>query len=335
MQYPPGRQPEKIKEIEFLKKILQFFEKNVLWVILIGAAIITVCVIIITSIHIRIRRVETFLRLLDKDELTLDELKKIKIDYSDLKEFKDYYDVYLYRLACEYYKQDEFELAREKFEEFRKLYPNHHLIFDVEQALINLQQEIKWKDSEGIIDKIYELMFTSSPVNHEKMAEDDPRGTIIPYFKQTEIEMRTSKGSVVFELMDDEAPVAVANLIELIENGDLEKFDAQFKMRGRKVERIIIRCKADLKNKPLPKEDTPLKPAQQGVLLCAFDDKLKGINDLKFHILLLGCPKLQGKSTVFGKVTSDTRQTLLDLKKDDSILGFTVLKKRHTSYKYR
>jgi cyclophilin family peptidyl-prolyl cis-trans isomerase len=336
MQYPPAREPERIKELEFLKKILQFFEKNVIWVILIGAAIITVCVIIITSIHIRIKRVQTFISLIEgKDKLTVEELKKIKIDYSDLKEFKDYYDMYLYKLACGYRREGEFNLAKEKFEEFRKLYPTHHLIFDVEQALINLQEDIKWKEDEGVIDKVYELMFISSPANHEKLAEDDPRGSIIPYFRHTQVEIQTSKGNIVFDLMDDEAPVAVANFVELIEKGYLEKFDTHFKMRGNKVERITIKCETDVKNKPLPREDTPLKPTQQGVILFAYDEKLKGINDFEFHILLLGCPKLSGKSTVFGKVTSDTRKTLLDLKKDDPILGFTITKKRHTSYKYR
>lgn len=165
----------------------------------------------------------------------------------------------------------------------------------------------------------------------ESSADDLPRAAV-----------RTSKGTVVFELFENEAPNTVANFISLAESGfyvdtTFHRFLPNFMIQG-----------GDANSKPgatgLAGTGNPgyLIPDEHGD---AFPNGRRHFNDSvamantglpdsggsQFYFNHKPTPWLDGKHTVFGRVI-EGREVARSLRADDSILEVTILRKRERDY---
>ena len=174
------------------------------------------------------------------------------------------------------------------------------------------------------------LVATSAP---QLLAADKDEKKKLP-----QIELKTSKGTVVIELYEDEAPNTVANFVSLVEakfydgltfHRVIDRFMAQGgcpEGTGRGGPGYKIACECYRKDH---------RKHERGVISMAHAGRDTGGS--QFFIHLVKTPHLDGKHTVFGRVIKgmdaiDKLNRPGGGVKPDKILKATVLRKRDHKY---
>ncbi len=143
--------------------------------------------------------------------------------------------------------------------------------------------------------------------------------------KELKAIMQTNKGTIQLRLFAEQAPVTVANFVNLSLRGyynglKFHRVIPDFMVQGGCPEgsgrggpgyRFEDECTSELKH------DSP------GILSMA--NSGPGTNGSQFFITHVPTEWLDGKHTVFGKICSDADQEVVNsIKQDDSIVGLTI-----------
>ena len=179
-------------------------------------------------------------------------------------------------------------------------------------------------------------------------------GKVIEREKNPRVRIATSKGDIVVELFEDEAPNTVANFIRLTEQGFykglgfhriIKGFMAQGGCPNSKRRGDSSKVGQGGPGYMINDEISPnLKHDARGILSMA--NSGPNTNGSQFFICFAPCPWLDGKHTVFGKVVSGmdtldrleavgTPQNQEGKPKEDVRLAINVVYKRNHEYKVK
>lgn len=238
-----------------------------------------------------------------------------------------------YRLANAYYREGQYEAAKKEYERFLEEHPEHFFRARVEPRLKETRANIKWQSEDEEKKRLAEL----------KELRNFPLVTI-----------KTKHGEFQMELYEDDAPNTVANFINLAEKGAYNQtpFYEITPDLG-----LCLGTKED--NSPtytLPFETNSLKNVVGTVgMIRALDPEAQGdkperaapprrgeprsrereefLNSAssRFYISLRNNPAIDGKYTVFGRV-SQGMDVVRKLKKGDEITEIVIDRKRNHPY---
>lgn len=317
MLRPNTLQKEEEKKPNFFIRLTNWADKHAKLVIFISTILIIVIVLIFIQ-HFysksQISRAEAELT----DAIMLEDFEALKERYKKTPVLPKI----MYRLANKYYELGKLDKAKAEYEEFKQRFSTHPLILHVDGAYQRLLKDIEWLNIEK--DKLSTMLrLDTHPFN--KITNSDPRGQMGPVRESlTQVEIATTKGIIVIELFDDEAPDNVKNFIKLVD----EKFYDGCKW-------IIVntdeRVMPEIKNKTISQlllEITSREPIPGSLVMVRGEKGVENSN-CEFQILLKDVPSLKNNVTIFG-VVIDGFEKLKPLTKDDSIQKITVTKRRGT-----
>ena len=145
-----------------------------------------------------------------------------------------------------------------------------------------------------------------------------------------QVTMQTSKGNLVLELAEDDAPNTVANFISLAEKGfydglTFHRVIPNFMIQGG----CPLGTGAGGPGYVIADEFSPRLRHTRGVISMANAGPNTGGS--QFFITHVPCPHLDGKHAVFGRITSGM-DVVDSIRKGDRILKVTVDRKRNHPY---
>jgi len=146
-----------------------------------------------------------------------------------------------------------------------------------------------------------------------------------------QVTFQTSKGNIVLELAEDDAPNTVANFISLAEKGfydglTFHRVIADFMVQGGCPQGTGTGGPGYV----IADEFSPRLRHTRGVISMANAGPNTGGS--QFFITHVPCPHLDGKHAVFGRVTSGL-EVVDAVQKGDKIIKVTVDRKRNHPYK--
>jgi cyclophilin family peptidyl-prolyl cis-trans isomerase len=230
----------------------------------------------------------------------------------------------LYRLACQYADDGKLESAANEFREFLKRFPQDAMQPRAALALQAVERNLEFeKERKPLLAKADALQ--SHPTQLPKAR--DPRLELGPVHEPNPLaELELGGGVVKVELLEDEAPNAVANFIALAEQKYFEGLKLDFVGND---ERLQTQPKAEAPLDALLAYEVSAREAEAGSLVLV----KKGIDNQAggFQILLRSVPDLKDV-TVFGRVVEPGLAILRTLKKDDPIKSVKIVSKRAHPY---
>lgn len=221
----------------------------------------------------------------------------------------------LYRLCSAYYREEQYQAAKKECKRFLKSYPEHSFRAKVEKLLKDSEVNIKWQ-TEG----------KQKELNKLKVLRDSPLATV-----------KTKHGEFEIELYEDDAPNTVANFITLAEQDAYNHTPFYEKTR-------LGLCLGTKENNPpvylLPFETNSLRNVKGSIgTIRDLDPKGKPeravfLNSAssRFYISLDNNPAIDGKYTIFGRVTKGL-EVVLNFKKGNEITEVVIKNKRDHPYK--
>jgi peptidyl-prolyl cis-trans isomerase B (cyclophilin B) len=167
---------------------------------------------------------------------------------------------------------------------------------------------------------------TSPPAPQAQPAQEKSMPEPLP-----QVTFQTSKGNIVLELAEDDAPNTVANFISLAEKGfydglTFHRVIADFMIQGGCPQGTGTGGPGYV----IADEFSPRLRHTRGVISMANAGPNTGGS--QFFITHVPCPHLDGKHAVFGRVTSGL-EVVDAIQKGDKILKVTVDRKRNHPYK--
>jgi cyclophilin family peptidyl-prolyl cis-trans isomerase len=230
----------------------------------------------------------------------------------------------LYKLAARYADDGKLESAQNEYREFLNRFPQDALQPRVALALKSIEANLEFeRERKPLLAKAEGLQ--SHPLQLPRAK--DPRleyGPVHEPNPQAEIEI--AGGVVKVELLEDEAPNAVANFVALAEQKYFDGLKIDFAGGD---ERLQTQPKAEGALEALLAYEATTRAAEAGSLVLV----KKGLDNQAggFQILLRSVPDLKD-ATVFGLVQELGLPVLRTLKKDDVVKSVKVVSKRGHAY---
>jgi peptidyl-prolyl cis-trans isomerase B (cyclophilin B) len=226
------------------------------------------------------------------------------------------YPTILYRLANKYQEEGKLREAKKRYEEFLSKYPDHHLFEYVNAGYASVCRDLEWLEKKKE-ECLAPLILNSHPV-HIKVEESSLLPKILP---STQLEIFTTKGELVVELFDNEAPYTVANFVALVEAGYYN--GAKF-TKVPPVKILIINPVKEV-DWYIPWEITGHNP-KPGHLAMVRYHKHELSSGGDFQIYLRNAPELKQEHAIFGRITKglDIAKKLTD---DDKITAIVITKR--------
>lgn len=229
----------------------------------------------------------------------------------------------LYKLANRYADDGKLESAANEYREFLNRFPQDPLETQAALALKAVERNLAFeRDRKPLLAKADTLQ--SHPL--QMPGAKDPRLEFGPRHEPNPVaELEVGTGVVKIELLEDEAPAAVAGFVALCEKQGFDGLALDF-VGGD--ERLQVLPKAGAPE-VLVAHEAPLRPAEAGTLVLV----KKGTQNVAggFQILLRPVPDLKD-ATVFGFIRDGGLPILRTVKKDDVVKSLKVVSKRDHAY---
>lgn len=244
-----------------------------------------------------------------------------------------------YRLGNAYYQARQYQAAKKEYERFLKDYPKHCLRPRVESRLKETETNIKWQSGGELKKRLKEL----------KDRRNFPLVTIkIEY--HVGYPTVAKRGEFQVDLYEEDAPNTVANFINLAEKGAYDQmpfnettpnlglclglkdepltYTIPFETNSLKNIAGTVGMIRDLD--PEVKEGKPPDIHRDEPLAQEHEEFLNSASS-RFYISLMNNPAIDGKYTVFGRV-SKGMDVVRRLKKGDKITKIIINRKRAHPY---
>lgn len=305
-------------------RLNDFGERNARTIILLSVALLVGTAFVVTKSYFDRKRQEEGLRRLDS-ATTLEDLQKLQKEFSG--------DAYveprvLYALANRLHEELNLTEAQQRYEEFRRKYPQDALIAQVEKAYSSLTQNRQFLDTER---KAMEKATGLRTHPTARTSISTPGAPVFGPEKQENplvtFELPDHR-LVNIELYEDDAPNTVANFIELTEKNyfqglkfsksDGKHLRIEAKKDGAALHLLTIEPSS---RKPVPGSLVMAKTPSGGENLGA-----------EFLVLLEEDPSFAA-ATIFGRIPEGNLPVLQSLSADDSIRSVRVDRKRSHEYK--
>ncbi|MGI9015385.1 MAG: peptidylprolyl isomerase [Phycisphaerales bacterium] len=207
---------------------------------------------------------------------------------------------------------------------------------DASAALDTIPADAKGR--ERILDNIYRLRrdiddFTEDWQRESALREAEAATNDLP-----RVELATTKGTIVVELFENEAPNTVANFISLVESGFYDGLKFHRVIPGSQVQTGNPNERADLVTQPRdPLGYTIADEVEDGLARHHYTGTLSMANALpntgasEFLITLRARPERNGRYTSFGRII-EGMEVVETLTTDDVIQTATVVRKREHEY---
>lgn len=302
---------------EWVARLNAYGERHATAIISVSTALVIFIVLVFAKTAYdksQIERAEQELASAD----TAEELKELKTKFG----FTPAGPRIVFRLANRYYEDGKLDAARNEYREFQNRYPGDPLSKHVVRALGSLERNLKF-ESEGKEARLKQGLLTPHPTRLADAKDPRLQWGPVPSVTPT-AELDLPGGTVKVELLEDEAPNAVAMFVKLAQDKYFDGLKVEPSGEGRLVTQPKAAGAVDYALAP----DAPKSPAETGVLALFRKDGADVAG--RFQIVLLPSADLKD-AVVFGRIVEGL-PTAQALKKDDAIRAVRITAKRDHPY---
>jgi cyclophilin family peptidyl-prolyl cis-trans isomerase len=302
-----------------LQQINETFQKNAKIVIVVASALIVVVIFLIASHFWGRVRSERGLSEVEEAENAV-QLEALRAKYKGTAEIES---MILYRLGSLHYQEGSLEKAQETYREFKKSYPQHTLLSQVEKALQSIQRDLEFFDNDKEVLTSHHSLWVH-PSKRKDKSPFGPHPTKLPF-----VSLEITQGSMQVEMYPQDAPKGTEHFLGL---AGKEYFkDLKFVKRADGKGWIVEEKKSGAATDELAFEPTTLPVVKGTIALVRKEGDAKNLPG-RFQIFTQDAPELQDQVTVIGQITGVL--TILDkMSADDAIRMIRVLGSTSVDFK--